>query len=87
MEYLDVACETVGMQIIVTQIYYEKNNRDLWELYLSVHPDKSFNDWKTEIIERTNPVYAKGGTKNEKETQAIIKKSEDILKGFIPKDE
>lgn len=73
--------------MVVAQVYNDKNNRELWEMYLSVKPDKSFYDWKTEIIEQSSSVCANGGTKNEKETQAIVKKSEDILKGFIPKNE
>jgi hypothetical protein len=86
LEYLDIANEAVGMKMAVAQVYNDRNNHELWEMYLSVKPDKSFYDWKDEIIKQANPVYANAGTRNEKETQNIVQKSKNILKGFIPEN-
>ena len=31
----------------------KENDQKLWELYLRVMPEKSFNDWKAEVTEET----------------------------------
>lgn len=80
--------ETIGIFKTVLQVYIDKNNRDLWELYVHFKPKKSFRDWKASIGANnisnisTNRQY---GTKSEQETKEIINRSENILKGFKPK--
>lgn len=69
----------------------EKEDEDkLWSLYIHSLPDKSFNEWKKELIvsrpEKQSEEYAATGndslTKNE--IDAMIRNSQDILNNFVP---
>ncbi len=88
ISFLNIGHETIGIFKTVLQVYIDKNNRDLWDLYIHFKPKKSFRDWKNSIgvnsISNTS-INRQYGTKNEKETKEIINKSNNILKGFKPK--
>jgi hypothetical protein len=84
--YLTTGYETIGIYETVVKVYADKNNHDLWELYLAVRPNQSFNDWKAEIKTGESEVYATEnvGTKNKEETQKIVEQSKKILNGYVP---
>lgn len=88
ISFLNIGHETVGIFQTVLQIYVDKNNQQLWDLYLHFKPKKSFRDWKQSIgannISNIS-LNRKYGTKNAEETNKIINKSNNILKGFKPK--
>lgn len=71
-------------------VYIDKNNQQLWDLYLHFKPKKSFKDWKNSIGANSISNMAlkhQYGTKNEEETTNIVNRSDSILKGFKPKIE
>ena len=89
ISFLNLGHETVGIIEIVSKVYVDKNNQQLWDLYLHFKPKKSFRDWKNSIGASTlntslNRTY---GTKSAEETKEIINKSDNILKRFKPKFE
>lgn len=80
----------MGIFQTVLQVYIDKNNQQLWDLYLHFKPKKSFRDWKNSIGASNISNIAlnrKYGTKNAEETNKIINKSNNILKEFRPKIE
>ena len=85
ISFLNIGHETVGISETVARVYIDENNRKLWDLYLHFKPKKSFRDWKNSIgANNISNMFLnrKYGTKNAEETEAIINKSNDILKGF-----
>jgi len=61
-------------------MYEQINNRKLWEMFLAYQPEKSFEDWKKEVLKANQPVQGI----REQEMSSIIKDSQSILKGFKP---
>lgn len=89
ISFLNIGHETVGIFQTVLQVYIDKNNQQLWDLYLHFKPKKSFRDWKNSIgVSNALNTLANRqyGTKNEQETKEIINKSDSILRGFKPKN-
>lgn len=88
VSYLEAGFDSIGIIPTVLQVYIDKNNRDLWELYLSSKPQQSFNEWKKSLNVGTNEIYAepesKGGTNSEEETRRIVEQSEKILNRCQP---
>ena len=88
ISFLNIGHETVGIFQTVLSVYIDKNNQQLWDLYLHFKPKKSFRDWKASIgISNilNMSINRQYGTKNEQETKEIINKSNSILRGFKPK--
>lgn len=89
ISFLNLGHETVGIFETVLSIYIDKNNQQLWDLYLHFKPKKSFRDWKQSIgannISNIS-LNRRYGTKNAEETKEIINKSDNILKGFRPQN-
>ena len=89
ISFLNLGHETVGIFETVLSVYIDKNNQQLWDLYLHFKPKKSFRDWKQSIgannISNTS-INLQCGTKNQQETKEIINKSDSILRGFKPKN-
>ena len=79
---LDLMLQTDKLDEFVITIINEENEQKLWELYLH-HQwlDKSFDDFKKEVLgsvtNETNKV-------SEKEIEATINHSKEILNGFNP---
>lgn len=86
--YLTTGYETIGIYETVIRVYIDKNNRELWELYLAVRPKQNFNDWKQSVTMGESEVCANNnnvGTKDEEETRKIVEQSKKILDGYKPK--
>ena len=66
----------------VTTLINEENEQKLWELYLH-HGwlNKSFEDFKNDVLV---PSSNKSNKTNEKEIEATINHSKEILNGFNP---
>ncbi len=83
ISFLNTGHETVGIFKTVLQVYIDKNNQQLWDLYIHFKPEQSFIDWKNSI--GTNSTSnCKCGTPTAEETEAIINDADSILKGFTP---
>ena len=54
----------------------EINDEKLWELYLRSYSDKSFIEWKKEIMKPNTKCLSKG------EVMAEVEKAKDILNSF-----
>ena len=69
----------------ITKIWNESQEEKIFEMYLHSFSDKSFIEYKKEVLNS-----GKNNTENEEyeindeEKQEIVKKSNDILKDFIP---
>lgn len=90
ISFLNIGHETVGIFETVLSVYIDKNNQQLWDLYLHFKPKKSFRDWKNSIGANSTlntTLKHQYGTKNEEETTNIVSRSDSILKGFKPKIE
>jgi hypothetical protein len=61
------------------EILHEEQEEKLWQMYLHSMSDKTFNDWKKAVVEKT-PQPTKAMTKNEVMTE--INKSKQLLKCF-----
>lgn len=55
------------------------NNQKMWELYLHSMSDKSFDDWKKEIMTQSKPVTHE---MTNAQVDATINNSREILKSF-----
>lgn len=89
ISFLNIGHDTVGIFQTVLQVYIDKNNHQLWDLYLHFKPKKSFRDWKQSIGANNISNIAlnrRYGTKNAEETKEIINKADNILKGFRPQN-
>lgn len=87
ISFLNAGHNTVGIFETVLQIYIDKNNSQLWDLYLHFKTKKSFIDWKKSIGgNMENICNSKNyGTKDDQETKKIINSAQEILKRFKPK--
>ena len=84
IELLDFSLKSGAFFETVASIFYENENKKLWDLYLAFKPNKSFNDWKKSIS--SDEIHLKNvGTKTKEETDRIIEKTNKILKMFTPK--
>jgi len=45
ISFLNIGHETIGIFQTVLSVYIDKNNRQLWDLYLHFKPKKSFIEW------------------------------------------
>lgn len=60
----------------------KENDQKLWELYLRVLPEKSFNDWKAEVTEETETKStAQTGKRDDDMTNEDVNA---IIKRFFP---
>lgn len=64
----------------IITIWNKSNDDKLWELYLHSMPEKSFNDWKDELIFNNNKEEVSGVI----DLEVAKEKSRDILNHFKP---
>lgn len=57
----------------------KEEERKLWELYLHSMSDKSFNEWKNEMLTQSQPVSHE---MTDAQVDATINHSREILKSF-----
>lgn len=79
---LDMMLQSDRLDEFVTTLINEENEQKLWELYLH-HGwlNKSFDDFKKEVLV---PSSNESNKSNEKEIEATINHSKEILNGFNP---
>lgn len=61
----------------------QKNERQMWELYLHSMSEKSFNDWKSDLLsqsQKTSPPASHA--MSDAQVNKTINESRDILKTF-----
>lgn len=78
--YLDVLLENGALYDGVLNIWDEYNNDKTWEMFLSYKPEKSFEDWKKEIKNKTQAQKPL----SKAQVGATVEKSQNILKNFNP---
>ncbi len=83
--FFDYCIENNKIDEFINQINQEENDKKMWEMYLHTLPynEQTFEDWKKEII-KDDIENNINSTMTEKEYDATIKKSKDILKSFKP---
>ncbi len=89
ISFLNLGHETVGIFETVLQVYIDRNNQQLWDLYLHFKPKKSFRDWKNYVGANSISnisLNRKYGTKNAEETSKIVNNANNILNRFKPKN-
>ena len=64
----------------ITDIWNEEQEEKMFEMYLHSFSDKSFDDYKKELLNQSKVEK----TMNEEIVKDTIKKSESILDNFIP---
>ena len=82
--FLDYSIENGNLSELVATLLKKRDEEMLWEMYLVSLPynNKSFNDWKQEIL--GTGTKRKKQKMSKKEIDATIKKSQEILCGFKP---
>lgn len=73
------------VQFILNREAEERNNQMLWEYYLHKIFDKSFSEFKKEMLSQSEEDSKKNDATDEAKRNEIIKKSNAILDGFIPR--
>lgn len=80
-DYLDALLEYGEFGRGVFNIWDTANDKKAWELYLAYDPkylQKSFEDWKKELLDHTPQKMSKA------QVDATVEKSQKILKNFKP---
>ncbi len=72
------------VQFLLNKEAEDKNNQMLWEYYLHKVYDKSFNEFKEEMLVKSEGESKKNDATDEAKRNEIIKKSKAILEGFAP---
>ena len=82
-DYLNILLESGNFARGVVNIWETYNDDKSWDYYLSNNPmnNKSFEDWKKE----TQMKHEMQKPMSKAQVSATVKKSQDILKGFNPK--
>lgn len=80
-----IGCEQFSeyVQFLLNKEAEDKNNQALWEYYLHKVFDKSFDDFKNEVYSAGNDSLKNDAT-DEAKREEIMKKSDAILKNFVP---
>ena len=83
--FLDMCIENGQLSEFVDGVLKKRDDDMLWEMYLATlpHNEKSFNNWRQEILKTTNK-QQNVKIMSKKEIDATIKKSQEILSGFKP---
>ena len=61
----------------IPQIFKKEEEDRLWELYIHSHSNKTFAEYKEEVMIQSTPV-------SEEDLEATITDSINILEGFLP---
>ncbi|MCI8654969.1 MAG: hypothetical protein HFJ48_03730 [Clostridia bacterium] len=82
--FLDLVIENSNFDNFIDMLLKKQDEEKLWEMYLAtaIINEKSFEEWKKEILGTKNKTNYKAMTK--KEYEKTIQKSEEILRGFKP---
>lgn len=72
------------IQFLLNKEAEEKNAQMLWEYYLHKVYDKSFNDFKKDMLAKGEGESRKNDVMDEAKRNEIINKSNSILNGFVP---
>ncbi len=82
--FLDYSIENGKLCELVDTLIKKRDEEMMWDMYLAtlLHNNKSFNEWKKEILGTSTSNKATKMSK--KEIDATIKKSQRILCGFKP---
>lgn len=72
------------VQFLLNKEAEDKNDRMLWEYYLHKVFDRSFDEFKKDTLAKSAGESRKNDAVDEAKRDEIIKKSNEILKGFVP---
>lgn len=62
-----------------------ENEKKFWDMYIHSFSDKSFNDWKAEVIKNSNnKKQPESLSMSSDQVDDVIEKSRSILNGFNP---
>lgn len=78
-DFLDGMTEMGEFEQALDRLVEQEQEKKLWEMYLHSHSDKSFNEWKEQVLE-DNPKPSEAMSKEEVTTE--IDRSKEILKSF-----
>lgn len=72
------------VQFLLNKEAEDRNDQMLWEYYLHKVYDKSFNDFRKDMLVKSEGESKKNDATDEAKRNEIIEKSNAILKGFVP---